>query len=135
MIIAGGENMNVKEVNVIVLAYLGDTVYENYIRKHFVCSGISHVKDLQSKVIPFVQAKGQAMFLEKLIDRNFFSDDEIDVIKRARNAKSNSHPKSCDILTYKHATAFEAVIGYLDLINRHDRIEEIIKIILEELGC
>lgn len=127
--------MNVKEINVLVLAYLGDTIYENYIRKHFINLGISHVKDLQEKVIPYVSAKGQAYFLEKLMEKNVFVDDELSVIRRARNSKTNSHPKSCDILTYKHATALEAVIGYLDLINRRDRIEEIINCLLEVELC
>lgn len=135
MIIAGDANMNVKEINTLVLAYLGDNIYENYIRKHFVMMGISHVKELQEMVIPFVQAKGQAYFLEKLMKEDFFEDDEIDVIKRARNAKGHSHPKSCDILTYKHATALEAVIGYLDLLNRKNRIEEIMRYILEVGIC
>lgn len=135
MIIAGGGNMNVKEVNVLVLAYLGDTIYENYIRKHFINLGIAHVKDLQEKVIPYVSAKGQAYFLEKLAQSNFFVEEELDVIRRARNSKTNSHPKSCDILTYKHATALEAVIGYLDLLKRRDRIEEIMNYILEVELC
>lgn len=127
--------MNIKEVNILVLAYLGDTIYENYIRKHFVKLGVSSVKGLQEKVVPYVSAKGQAYYLDKLIGVEFFTDDELDVIRRARNSKSNSHPKNCDILTYKHATALEAVIGYLDLSNKKDRIEEIINYILEVRVC
>jgi len=127
--------MNIKEVNPLVLAYLGDTIYENYIRKHFVNLGITHVKELQEKVIPYVSAKGQAYLLEKLMERDFFENDELEIIKRARNTKSHSHPKSCDILTYKHATAFEAVIGYLELLDKCDRIVEIINCVLEEKVC
>lgn len=127
--------MDIKEVNTLVLAYLGDTIYENYVRKHFIELGTSHVKDLQEKVIPYVSAKGQAYYLNKLVESDFFSEDELSVIKRARNAKTNSHPKSCDILTYKHATALEAVIGYLDLSNNKNRIEEIMKYILEDKLC
>ena len=54
----------------------------------------------------------------------------MDIIKRARNNRSKSHPKSCDIITYKHATAFEALIGYLKLQNNNERIDEIINKIL-----
>lgn len=127
--------MNVKEINTLVLAYLGDTIYENYVRKHFIKLGISNVKELQEKVIPFVSAKGQAKFLEILLNDDFFNDEEVSVIKRARNAKSHSHPKSCDILTYRHATAFEAVIGYLELLGKIERIKEIMNYILEVEIC
>lgn len=127
--------MDVFEVNVLVLAYLGDTVYEQYVRKFFINRNIAHVKDLQEAVIPYVSAKGQAKYLEKLINLEVFTEDELSVIKRARNAKSHSHPKNCDILTYRHATALEAVIGYLSFIKKEERIEEIMKIILEGFKC
>lgn len=125
--------MDVLEINVLVLAYLGDTIYEQYVRRYFINQGISHVKDLQEKVIPVVQAKGQARFLEMFLQEEFFKEEELAVIYRARNAKGHAHPKSCDILTYKHATALEAVIGYLDLVGNKTRIEEIMDRILEDL--
>ena len=122
--------MNVLEMNVLVLAYLGDTIYENYIRHFLVNKGISNVDSLQKESINYVSAKSQAKFLKELIDINFFTDDEMDVIRRARNDRSNRHPKNCDIITYKHATALEAVIGYLDLINNNERIKCIMNTIL-----
>lgn len=127
--------MNEKEINVLVLAYLGDTVYEQFVRRYFIDKGISHVKDLQTLVIPIVQAKGQAFYLDRLMAEKFFTEEELSVIYRARNAKGHTHPKSCDILTYKHATALEAIIGYLQLIGNSNRIEEIMKKILEEYVC
>ena len=122
--------MNVLEINVLVLAYLGDTIYEDYIRKYLINQGIGNVNDLQTASVNYVSAKAQAKFLTSLMDRNFFSDEEISVIKRARNYKSNSHPKNCDIVTYKYATGLEALIGYLELLNRRDRIDEIMNNIL-----
>ena len=122
--------MNVLEINVLVLAYLGDTIYENYIRHYLVNKGISNVNNLQTESINYVSAKAQAKFLEELINKDFFTEEEISVIKRARNYKSNSHPKNTDIVTYKHATALEALIGYLDLKNNKDRIDEIMNNIL-----
>lgn len=122
--------MNVLEINVLVLAYLGDTIYEDYVRKHLIYQGIGNVNDLQTASINYVSAKAQAGFLMKLIEGNYFSEEELSVIKRARNYKSNSHPKNCDIVTYKHATGLEALLGYLELSNRHDRIEEIMNYIL-----
>lgn len=124
--------VNVLEVNILVLAYLGDTLYEDYIRRFLVHKGIGNVNDLQKESIKYVSAVSQAKFLKELIDENFFSDEEISVIKRARNYKSNSHPKNCDIVTYKHATALEALIGYLDLTNNNSRIDEIMEKILDE---
>ena len=122
--------MNVLEMNVLVLAYLGDTIYEQYIRKHFIMNGIGNVNDLQKEVTKYVNAKGQASYLQKMIDYSFLREDELDVVKRARNYKTTSHPKSCDIITYKYATGLEALIGYLDLIHSNERIDEIMNFIL-----
>lgn len=122
--------MSVLEINVLVLAYLGDTIYENYVRHYLVKQGIANVNDLQKTSINYVSAKAQAKFLEEMLKEEFFSDDEINVIKRARNYKSSNHPKNTDIITYKHATGLEAVIGYLDLLGKKDRIDLIMKRIL-----
>lgn len=122
--------MKIEQINVLVLAYLGDTIYEDYIREYLINLGINNVNDLQKESVKYVSAKGQAKFLKELMENNFFTDEELSIIKRARNHKTVSHPKSCDIVTYKHATAFEALIGYLKLKNNIERIEEIINKIL-----
>ncbi len=119
-----------KEINSLVLAYLGDTIYEDYIREYLIRSGINNVNELQQKSIKYVSAKAQAEILRKLINENVFNDEELAIIKRARNHKSISHPKNCDIVTYRHATGFEALIGYLKLEGNIKRIEEIIKSII-----
>ena len=121
-----------KEINSLVLAYLGDTIYEDYIREYLINQGIRNVNELQQEAIKYVSAKAQAKFLKKLLDNDFFNDEEIKIIKRARNHKNNSHPKNCDIVTYKYATGFEALIGYLKLENKISRINEIINEILKE---
>lgn len=130
-----GVFMNTKEINVLVLAYLGDTIYENYVRRFLIKSGIANVNDLQKKAVSFVSASNQAKFVTKMLNDNFLNSDEIDVFKRARNYKSTSHPKSCDIITYKLATGLEAIIGYLDFENKKERINEIMKFILGEDVC
>lgn len=127
-----GDCMKTIEYNSLVLAYLGDTIYENYIRRFLIKSGISNVNDLQKNAVKYVSAKSQASFLMKMIDNNFLFDYELDVVKRARNYKTTSHPKSCDIVTYKYATGLEALIGYLDLENKKERIDEIINFILSK---
>lgn len=124
--------MSINEINVLVLAYLGDTIYEDYIRKYLINKGIAKVNDLQKEASLYVSAKGQASYLKAMLENDFFTEDELSVIRRARNNKSNSHPKNCDIVTYKHATALEAVIGYLELLNNRQRINEIMNNIIGE---
>lgn len=128
----GCDFMNIKEINVLVLAYLGDTVYENYVRKYLINLGIANVNDLQKKAINYVSASNQAKFITQLLDNSFLTDEELDVFRRARNYKTTSHPKSCDIITYKYATGLEAIIGYLELMKNTERINEIMEFILGE---
>lgn len=124
--------MQTKEINVLVLAYLGDTIYENYIRRYLINVGISNVNDLQKEAVNYVSAKSQASFLTKMIEDEFLTEDEIIIVKRARNYKTTSHPKNCDIVTYKYATGLESLIGYLELENKRERIDEIMNFILGE---
>lgn len=123
--------MNPIEVNSLVLAYLGDTVYENYVRLHLIKKGINHVKYLQEESLKYVSAKNQSKILKKLLSENIFTEKELEVIKRARNSKTNSHPKNTDIITYKEATSFEALFGYLKLEQNTERIEELMNLVLE----
>lgn len=118
--------------NMLVLAYLGDSIYETYIRKYLIDKGICKVKELQQESIKFVSAKGQFSFLKDMIDNNFLTDDELNIVKCARNHKNNHRPKNCDIITYKYATGLEALIGYLYYQNNNSRIEEIINYILNK---
>ena len=127
--------MKIVEVNVLVLAYLGDTIYENYVRHFLVNRGFTHVKDLQRESIKYVSAKSQSFYLKKMIDNSFLNDEELDIVKRARNYKTTSHPKNCDIITYKYATGLEALIGYLDLNQDYNRVAEIMHFILENIVC
>ncbi len=117
--------MDVNCINVLALAYLGDAVYEVYIREKLINKGINNVDKLQTESVKYVSAKGQANILDKLIDNNFLSDEEIEIVKRGRNYKRSSHPKNTDIITYKCSTGFEALIGYLYLTNK-DRLNEIL---------
>ncbi len=122
--------MNVNQINIITLAYLGDAVYEVYIRNHLINTGIAKVEDLQREAIKYVSAKNQKKILDFLMNNNFLTEEEIDVVKRGRNYKRDSHPKNTDIVTYKMSTGFEALIGYLFMSNNIKRIEEIINYIL-----
>lgn len=127
--------MNIDNTNILVFAYLGDTIFENFVRYKLVCDGIPNVNMLQKESLKYVSAKNQASYLFKLMETNFFTDDELDIIKRARNYKGKSRSKSCDVVTYKHATALEAVIGYLRLKGEQNRICELMEQILEGKLC
>ena len=113
------------EYNSLVLAYIGDAIYEVLVRKHLIDKGFIKINDLQKEALNYVSAKIQALFLKELLNNDFFTTYEIEIIKRARNTKTHSKPKNCDILTYKHATALESVFGYLYMNNKYDRIKEI----------
>lgn len=106
-------NKNLIEVNPLVLAYMGDTIFETYIREQNINKGICKIKNLTKETLKYVNAKSQASFIKIIIDNNILKEDELDIVKRARNSKSNHKPKSCDVLTYKYATALESLLGYL----------------------
>ena len=122
--------MDLNLINVITLAYIGDAVYEVYIREHLIKNGIAKVEDLQKEAIRFVSAKSQCKILSYLIDNNLLTENELDIVKRGRNYKRTSHPKNTDIVTYKMSSGFEAMIGYLYLNDNIERLNEIINYIL-----
>lgn len=113
-------------INVLALAYLGDSVYEVYIRKYLIEKGIVNVNELQESAIKYVSAKGQAYYLNKLLEDKFLTEEEIKIVYRGRNHKSHKAPKNTDVNTYKWATGFETLIGSLYLDNKIDRINDII---------
>lgn len=119
--------MNINLINPLVLAYIGDAIYELKIRSFLVSNKINKVNDLQKEAVKYVSAKGQASFVQSLIDNNILSEDELDIYKRARNSKVSSHPSNTDIITYKCATGLEAIFGYLYLNNNYDRIDYLLK--------
>lgn len=117
-------------MNSLVLAYLGDSIYELMVRKYLINQGIAKVKDLQKESIKYVSATSQANYLKEMMDNNFFNEEEVRIILNARNQKNNHKPRNCDIITYKYATGLEALIGYLYMNNNKDRINDIMSYIL-----
>ena len=122
--------MNVDNINVLALAYLGDAIYEERVREYLIRSGISLVDDLQKETIRYVSPKNQARIISYLINTKYLTDREINIVKRGRNYKKNRHPRHTDIITYKLSTGFETLVGYLYLNNEKKRVEEIIAYIL-----
>lgn len=120
--------MNTKTINIQVLALLGDAVFSLYIREKIIELGINNINEIQGKQIEYVSAKGQVKILNNLIDNNILTEEELDIVKRGRNNKKESHPKNTDIITYKLSTGFEALLGDLYLNNK-DRLYEILNLI------
>lgn len=118
--------MDINTINIVALAYLGDAIYELYIREELIRKGISKVEELTKEATKYVSAKGQASILKDLMESDFFTEEELDVIKRGRNYKRSSHPKHTDVVTYKYSTGFEALIGYLYLSEEQERLFEIL---------
>ncbi|CCL67426.1 TPA: Mini-ribonuclease 3 [Clostridioides difficile] len=109
----------------LVLAYLGDTVYETYIREYLIRQNTQRkVNDLHKLAIKYVKAKAQATIIHEVEIE--LTEEESKIYKRGRNQKSNTSPKNADIIDYKHATGFEALVGYLYLNNEIERLQYII---------
>lgn len=117
--------------NPLVMAYMGDSIYEQYIRDYLIKSGICKIGELQKRSLDYVSARSQRRHLERLIDSNFLSDEEFDIVKWGRNAKG-AKTKNADIVTYRLATGLEALIGKLYFAEKNERIKEIMNFIVGE---
>ena len=111
------------------MAYLGDAVFELYVREYLINKGISNVHELQTESLKFVSATSQRKILEELINKNVLTEEEIEIVKQGRNA--NSHrSKTTDPATYHKSAGFECLIGYL-YENDKRRLDKI----MEEVLC
>ena len=119
------EKLNTREINTTALAFLGDAVYEIYARKYVMDSGQQNADRLHKAAIKYVCAAGQAKAVKSLM-ADFLSEEEVGLIKRARNRKTASKARSADAVTYKLATAFEALMGFLYLDGQSQRLEEVV---------
>lgn len=113
-------------MNSLVLAYIGDAVFEVFIRGYLVKENKNIlVHQLHKKGITYVKAEAQSNFIKRIMCD--LSDEEIRIFKRGRNAKSGTVPKNADIQDYRNATGLEALIGYLYITEKIDRLNEILE--------
>ncbi|MBO0587267.1 Mini-ribonuclease 3 [Sporosarcina sp. E16_8] len=119
-------DIDVKQLKALALAYMGDAVYEQAIREHLLRSGRVKPNVLHREATHYVSAKSQAATLKMMQASGFLTEEEEAVMRRGRNAKSGSVPKNTDVVTYNYSSGFEAVIGYLHLLGRTERVQEII---------
>ncbi len=129
------DNINVSDIQMLnpsLLAYIGDAVYELFVRTLLVSKGGSQAGKLHKKAVLFVKAKAQAEIIDKISE--YLTEEERDIVKRGRNAKTTSMPKNVQISDYKYATGFEALLGYLYLNNHIDRLLQIMNHIADIMG-
>ncbi|HOL91652.1 MAG TPA: ribonuclease III domain-containing protein [Clostridiales bacterium] len=114
----------------LALAYVGDAVYELYIRTLLLSRGNAPVHKLHRQSVAFVKAKAQSDIVHKLMER--LDPVEQDVVRRGRNAKSGTIPKNADVADYKYATGFETLLGYLYIKQDFARLLEVMRISVEQ---
>lgn len=124
------KHKDIYQIHPLVLAYIGDSVYEVFIRTLVVCEGNATVNRLHRRSTGFVKAKAQSDIVHRIMD--FLTTEEQDIVRRGRNAKSGTIPKNADVTEYKYATGFESLIGYLYLKKDYERLIEIMKMSVEE---
>ena len=119
------EEANYQQLNGIALAYLGDAVYEVFIRQHLLSTGLSKPTKLQHSATHYVSAKAQAALIDLMKADELLTAEEWAYFKRGRNANSHTHAKHTSVLTYRISTGFEALMGYLQLSGQQERLAEL----------
>ena len=114
------KQLKAREYSPLALAYIGDSVYDLYIRTRVLEKGNRHVTDMHKDSVRFVKANAQAQSAHAF--EKFLTEDEMRVLKWGRNAKSNTSPKNADITDYRLATGFETLLGYLYLEGETERL-------------
>lgn len=118
------EEIDVNLLSPLTWAYVGDSVYELFIRCHLVNNSKLKPHKLHVESVSYVKAKAQADILKKINDD--LSEEEKEIVRRARNAENHHLPKNADPEDYMYATAFEGLIGYLYLTRKDERLKEIL---------
>ena len=124
----GIDKLPPEQYSPLTLAYLGDCIYELYVRSYLVKDGNENVNNLHKSATTYVCCKGQAEFFRKV--ESLLSEKEMSVFKRGRNTKSHV-PKNSEMSDYRVATGVEALFGFLYLSGEEERICELLKHIFD----
>lgn len=119
--------IDVKQLNSLALAYMGDAVFECFIRFNLLACGGVRPNQLHREATKYVSAKAQSTMVHALMEQNLLTDEEVAIVKRGRNAKSATIPKNTDVQTYRYSTAFEALLGYHYLLGNKERLNELME--------
>ena len=123
------EELDVNQMSPLIWAYIGDSVYEQYIRNYLVTHTKYKPHKLHIEATKYVKASAQANILKEL--KNMLNEEEKEIVRRTRNAENHHLPKNASVQDYMYATAFEGLIGYLHLSKQKDRLEEILSLSLK----
>lgn len=118
--------VHVKNMNAVVLAYVGDAVYTLYVRKKLALSSDGKAAELERRATDLVRAESQARLIATLLPH--LTEEEEGVYRRARNAKKNTRAKHATVGEYSMSTGFEALVGFLYLTGRTERLNELLEI-------
>ena len=116
--------IDIRTIPPLTLAYIGDSVMDLFVRTYFATTSHEAVQKLNNRAIKIVNAASQARILTEIDD--MLTDEEKDVVRRGRNAKSATRPKHADVNDYRLATGLEALLGYLFISGQSDRLSEIL---------
>ncbi len=120
------QQLDVRRMKPLALAYIGDTVFDLYVRSKIVLTKEEAPKLMHTEAVHFVKAGSQAKMMKLIMDD--LTDEETDAFKRGRNQKSLTVPKNASLMDYKWATGFEALLGYLYVIGKEERLYELMKL-------
>ena len=121
--------LDINQLSPLTWAYIGDCIFELYIRTKLVNETNLKPHELHIKAINYVKAKSQAEMLHKI--HNSLTEEVLDIVRRGRNAENHHLPKNANIQEYMYSTAFEALIGYLYLCKKEERVKEIIEMAIK----
>ena len=120
------EKKEVDLMSPLTWAYIGDAVYELYVRNKLINETNLKPHKLHIEAIKYVKAKSQAEKLKKIYE--YLTEEEKDIVRRGRNTQNHHLPKNSNVQEYMYSTAFEALIGYLYLTKQHNRLKEILEL-------
>ncbi|MDO4282896.1 MAG: ribonuclease III domain-containing protein [Clostridia bacterium] len=126
------KNIDLQTVSMQTLAFIGDAVYNVYIRCYLAANSNEKTGKLHKESIRYVSAKGQSETIEEIL--NLLTEEEKAVYKRGRNTNITSVSKNIDVVSYKRATGFEALLGYLYIKGDKSRLDELIDICINKLN-
>lgn len=122
---AGGQEP--RQLSPLTLAFIGDSVYGMIIKTMVVLAGNCPANELDKKAVKYVKATTQAKIFDYLTENEVLTDEEADVLRRGRNAKSATTAKNASVGDYRKATGVEALVGYLYLSGRQERVVELME--------
>lgn len=122
-------------LNGLALAYVGDAIYEIYIRDFLIRQGLTKPNMLHKTATTYVSAKAQAYLMKVMLETEKLNEEELLMYKRGRNAKSHTSAKNADVTTYRVSTGFESLFGYLHLTEQTERLEELVDWCIKQIGA